>query len=154
MLTPEEFASVVRLTPLVSIDLIVYERRRGPHDRVLVGRRLYEPAKGFLFVPGGRIRKNETLNEAFERLTLNELGTQFRRVDSHLFGVYEHIYPTNTFGAPGFGTHYVVLAHSLRMVTELPALPMNDQHTEYKWMSAADILASDEVHANTKAYFR
>ena len=56
-----EFANVIRLTPLVAIDLIV----RSPQQRVLVGRRINEPAKGLLFVPGSRISKNETRTRAF-----------------------------------------------------------------------------------------
>jgi colanic acid biosynthesis protein WcaH len=46
-IAPNEFAEVIRLTPLVAIDLIV----RSPEAKVLVGRRVNEPAKGLLFVP-------------------------------------------------------------------------------------------------------
>src|SRR5204863_8278325 len=67
-----EFAEVIRLTPLVAIDLIV----RSPEAKVLVGRRVNEPAKGLLFVPGSRISKNETRAAAFKRITREELGTQ------------------------------------------------------------------------------
>ena len=69
-ISPGEFANVIRLTPLVAIDLIVQDA----NHRVLVGRRLNEPARGFLFVPGSRISKNETRAMAFERITREELG--------------------------------------------------------------------------------
>ncbi|HTL17093.1 MAG TPA: GDP-mannose mannosyl hydrolase [Patescibacteria group bacterium] len=145
----EQFAEVIRLTPLVAIDLIVH----APDGKVLVGRRLYEPAKGRFFVPGSRISKNETLTAAFKRVTREELGVEVALAQSRLVGVYEHIYPTNRFGKPGFGTHYITLAHELHLPLDSANLP-RDQHGEYLWLSPAEILASSEVHENTKAYFR
>jgi colanic acid biosynthesis protein WcaH len=56
----DNFAQVIRLAPLVSIDLII----RDPIQDVLVALRTNEPAKGFYFVPGGRIRKDETIQAA------------------------------------------------------------------------------------------
>jgi colanic acid biosynthesis protein WcaH len=146
---PEEFANVIRLTPLVAIDLVV----RSPEGRVLVGRRTNEPARGCLFVPGSRISKNETLAVAFQRITREELGTSVPIERARLLGVYEHLYPTNRFERPGFGTHYIVLAHELALTLDPAALP-KDQHGEYLWLLPQELLSSSEVHANTKAYFK
>ena len=44
-LAAADFDKIVRLTPLVAIDLIV----RSPEGRILVGRRINEPAKGRFF---------------------------------------------------------------------------------------------------------
>jgi colanic acid biosynthesis protein WcaH len=148
-LAPKEFAEVIRLTPLVAIDLIV----RRPDRRVLVGRRINEPAKGLFFVPGSRISKNERLADAFTRVTTEELGVEVPLSKSKLLGVYEHLYPTNRFDLPGFGTHYIVLAHELRLALDPAKLPQ-DQHGEYFWFTPAEILASTDVHENTKAYFK
>lgn len=52
-LRQEDFATVVRSTPLVSLDLIV-ENAQG---EFLLGKRLNRPAQGFWFVPGGRVQK-------------------------------------------------------------------------------------------------
>ncbi len=145
----EEFAEVIRLTPLVAIDLVV----RSPEGRVLVGRRLNEPAKGVFFVPGSRITKNETRQAAFERISREELGVSLSFVKARFLGAYEHIYPTNRFGLPGFGTHYLTLAYELALTPESLALP-TDQHGEYAWLLPREILESPLVHANTKAYFR
>ena len=70
MLSPTEFLEVVRLAPLVAIDLIVADA----DSRVLVGQRRNRPARGTWFVPGGRIRKDERLDAAFTRLVETELG--------------------------------------------------------------------------------
>ncbi len=148
-MAPEEFESVIRLTPLVAIDLVV----RSPDGRVLVGRRTFEPAKDLFFVPGGRITKNETRTAAFERLSREELGIQLGLEQARFLGVHEHFYPTNRFGKEGFGTHYVTLAYELRIDLTTAALP-RDQHGEYVWMTPSELVSSPEVHDNTKAYFR
>jgi colanic acid biosynthesis protein WcaH len=148
-IAPNEFANVIRLTPLVAIDLIV----RSPEGLVLVGRRVNEPAKGLLFVPGSRISKNETQAAAFKRITLEELGIELPMEQARFVGVYEHLYSTNRFGHAGFGTHYIVLAHELRRTLDVSKLP-TDQHGEYLWLTPEQLLASNEVHDNTKAYFR
>jgi colanic acid biosynthesis protein WcaH len=147
-LEPEDFDRVVRLTPLVAIDLVV----RSPDGRVLVGRRKREPAKGCLFVAGGRITKNETLAAAFRRISLAELGLEKRIEEARFLGVYEHFYATNNREQAGFGTHYVVLACELICSMQDLRLP-KDQHGEFAWLTEAELLRSPDVHANTKAYF-
>lgn len=146
-LDPELFKTIVRVTPLVAIDLIV-SRQDG---KILLGKRNNRPAQGFWFVPGGRILKDETLDEAFLRLTRVELNRALLRTDYPLPGVYEHLYPDN-FSDETFSTHYVVLGYRIQLDT-LNDLPW-EQHSDYRWLSRAEILADDGVHENTKAYFR
>ena len=61
LLSHSDLNTVIRLAPLVAIDLII----RDPQDRILLGLRNNEPAKGYFFVPGGIILKDEPLAEAF-----------------------------------------------------------------------------------------
>ena len=110
-LNKDEFAQVVRNTPLVSIDLII----RDPDQHVLVRLRTNEPAKGKWFVPGGVVRKYERLADAFARIVKAEIGLDASIDDAKFVGVYEHLYDDNVFGEEGFGTHYVVLAHQLNL---------------------------------------
>jgi colanic acid biosynthesis protein WcaH len=147
-LAREEFLEVVERTPLVSIDLII----RRADGRVLLGRRTNEPAKGCWFVPGGRIRKNERLAEAFRRICEGELGKPLAMSDAKFLGVFEHLYPTNFAEKPGIGTHYVVLAYELNAY-ELPEKLPADQHGEFDWLDVQRILETDGVHENTRAYF-
>jgi 8-oxo-dGTP pyrophosphatase MutT (NUDIX family) len=67
-LTHAQLDDVIRLAPLVAIDLIIRNRR----GEVLLGLRNNEPAKGCYFVPGGMIVKNERLTDAFTRIVKNE----------------------------------------------------------------------------------
>ncbi len=146
MLDKETFLTIIANTPLVSIDLIV----RSPQDGILMGKRTNEPAKGFWFVPGGRIFKLETLEQAFSRISETELGNAYRIQDAKLLGAFTHLYDENFAHEPGISTHYVVLAYELRPDLALENLP-RQQHASYRWFSADEELGT--VHPNSQAYF-
>ncbi|AJZ58278.1 GDP-mannose mannosyl hydrolase [Paraburkholderia fungorum] len=150
MLTELDFLDVVRLTPLVAIDLIV----RDAEARVLIGHRRNRPARDTWFVPGGRIHKDETLDAAFARIADAELGiARLARSTARFEGVFEHHYEDNFAAEPGVSTHYIVLAYALQLTSTVPVGRL-DQHSEYLWLSPAALLARPDVHENTKAYFR
>ncbi len=142
------FANVISATPLISIDLIV-ENLKG---EVLLGMRSNPPAQHCWFVPGGRIRKNETMAAAFCRLAQNELGCELHLSQANFLGVYEHFYNNDFSGKAGATTHYVVLAYRLQLDPETLHLP-REQHDQYAWMTPAQIANHPQVHVNTQAYF-
>jgi colanic acid biosynthesis protein WcaH len=147
-LSPDDFIEIVKKTPLVSIDLII----KNNLDQVLLGLRNNEPAKGFWFVPGGRILKNELIAEAFKRITEEELGISLAYRDSIFLGVFEHLYKENFAQKQGFGTHYVVLAHEVK-VTNTKFEPLENQHSQYKWFDQNSLHKAKNVHSYTKVYF-
>jgi colanic acid biosynthesis protein WcaH len=149
LLSNDEFAHVVHYAPLVAIDVIVKDRDQN----VLVGLRTNEPAKGKYFVPGGRIRKNETLAAAFSRILNTEIGLKSSRSEAKFIGVFEHFYETNAFRHADYGAHYIVLVHELNLTYRPPILG-DSQHTDFRWMSAAEILSAADVHPDTQGYFR
>jgi len=142
------FTCVVKYTPLISIDFII-ENEKG---FFLLGKRKNPPAKGFYFVPGGRILKGETLKQAFERISNQELGIKLNIEKAKFLGVYEHFYH-NSFISEKVSTHYIVLAYKLKLINSLNNLP-KDQHFNYKWFSRQELLESKEVHYYTKLYFK
>ena len=145
------FLEVVDQTPLVSIDLVVVDSEQ----RVLCGWRVNQPARGFWFVPGGRILKDELLDDAFHRIAQAELGEGgWLRSGASLLGVFEHLYDTNFADAPDISTHYVVLAYRID-VGDHPS-PPDEQHSKYAWLSRSDVDSDafgSSVHPNTAAYF-
>jgi colanic acid biosynthesis protein WcaH len=147
-LNKDEFAQVVRNTPLVAIDVII----RNPDQCVLVGLRTNEPAKGKWFVPGGVVRKYERLADAFARIVKAEVGLEASIENARFLGVYEHLYDSNVFGEEEFGTHYVVLAYELDLDHQ-PPIVSDRQHSAFRWMTPAELTSSPEVHRNTRAYF-
>src|SRR6516165_1995621 len=108
-LSHAELDAVIRLAPLVAINLII----RNARSEVLLGLRTNEPAKDRYFVPGRMITKNERLAEASARIVKNETGRAAKFEDARLLGVFEHFYDNNRSGKAGYGTHYVVLGYQL-----------------------------------------
>jgi colanic acid biosynthesis protein WcaH len=149
-LPKEEFISLIKNGPLVSIDLII----RNPEGKILLGYRNNFPAKNTWFVPGGRIYKNQRLDEEFLRITQTELGISIPRSSARFFTVAEHLYPDeNTFDIPGVDTHYIVLAYVIDPY-EFELIPADNQHSHFTWMAVDEILQRADVHVNTKDYFR
>lgn len=141
------FKQVVKNAPLISIDLII----KNNAGQVLLGKRNNRPAQGYWFVPGGRIVKDETFHNAFSRLTQIEIGKAYSLSNATFLGPYEHLYSDNVSGED-FTTHYVVLAYLITFNGDLSDLP-EEQHNDYRWWDVKTLLASNNVHNNTKAYF-
>lgn len=147
-LSDTDFREVIKYTPLVSIDFIVTNKK----GEVLLGLRKNRPAKDFWFVPGGRIFKNETINEAFGRISENEFGERMDLAKASFLGIYEHFYNDNIIKDDTFGTHYIVLGYALPAELSILNCP-TEQHKEYRWFSMETLFSSSDVHDNTKAYF-
>jgi colanic acid biosynthesis protein WcaH len=142
------FAGIVANAPLVAIDLIVEDEQGA----ILVGLRKNPPAQDHWFVPGGRIRKNETIDHAFARISQIELGRAFALSESRFAGVHEHFYDTNFIGMAGATTHYIVLAYRIKVVRTSLDLPKK-QHNDYAWISADLSEPHPRIHPYALAYF-
>src|SRR5215472_19371662 len=90
--------------------------------------------------------------DAFARLVKTETGHAARFDDARLIGVFEHFYDSNRPVNGGYGTHYVVLGYELLWPSAAVPRP-DDQPSELRWWPVAELLASDRVHENAKAYF-
>ncbi|WP_288416294.1 GDP-mannose mannosyl hydrolase [uncultured Acinetobacter sp.] len=150
-LPDQVFKTVIQSTPLISIDLVV----RNEKNEVLLGKRLNAPAKDYWFVPGGRIQKDESLDDAFKRLINEELGLNLniKRHETNFLGVYEHFYGDNVFDDLST-THYVVLAYEIKSdLLAINNFPMI-QHNEYRWWNTEKIVENDSVNIFTKNYMK
>ncbi|CAB3739637.1 GDP-mannose mannosyl hydrolase [Achromobacter deleyi] len=149
LLPEDDFRRAVQMLPLVSIDLLL----RDPAGRYLTGLRCNPPAQGAWFVPGGRVRKDETLAQALRRLAREELGLTLPPQAWRPRGVYEHFYGTNFAGENGRSTHYIVLAYEAQLALDTASLPLG-QHRRYRWQPPAAIAADPGAHPYTQAYFK
>lgn len=141
------FKTIVANSPLISIDLIV----RNREGKALLGQRQNRPAKNYWFVPGGRIFKDESFEQAFKRITQEELGHESHLSEAKFLGVYEHFY-TDNFSGTDFSTHYVVHGYELKL--ELVDLELPEvQHNAYQWFDIESLLSDVSVHQYTKNYF-
>jgi len=141
------FENIIDSTPLISIDLAV----KNKQGQALFGLRTNRPALNYWFVPGGRIQKNESMQVAFSRLCLDELGLSFLIENAQFIGPFEHFYQDSVFGEE-ISTHYVVLAYAITVDETELSLPA-EQHSEYQWFDIDTINARPNVHQHSKWYF-
>jgi len=105
------------------------------------------------FVPGGYVGKGETLKEAFQRISRDELKQNFSWEDAECLGIPpRHYYPDEQKLGKTINIHNVVLPY-VTYVTEGFCLEEDDQHQEYKWFKPDELLKDDSVHSNTKDFF-
>jgi len=142
----DDFKQVVECAPLFSIDLVVLNET----NQILVGQRLNAPAKDAWFVPGGRVFKNESLDQAFNRTSIAELGIELERGQASFLGLYDHFY-NDSFFSEEVSTHYINAAHVVRVEANQLDLP-TAQHNQYRWMSFAQIERDDLVHQYSKVF--
>jgi len=145
-LSNDIFKCVIENTPLISIDIIVKK-----YDKILLGKRINNPAKGFYFTTGGRIFKNETIKEAQIRIAKEELNLDIDIDKLQFIGVFEHFYNDSIF--ENISTHYINLAYIYEIKDDIKTLPLK-QHNEYKWFSIEEILKNDKIHKYVKDYFK
>lgn len=146
----QDFLSIVERTHLISVDFLINHQ-----GKYLLGRRLNNPAKGTLFVPGSRIYKNERIEDGLKRAILDETGIEINDKNIQKKGVYYHNYPNN-YSNDLFGTNYIVFPFEIKVSSEIASLcdfNMKKQHSDVIWMTPDEIITSNEVHQFTKNYF-
>jgi colanic acid biosynthesis protein WcaH len=144
MLDDKTFKIVVDSAPLISIDILLKK-----DDKVLLGKRVNKPAQGYFFSIGGRVNKNETIDNAMVRIVNDELNIKVKY--SPIFiGVFEHFYDDSIY--ENVTTHYINLAYELDL-DKLSNLPKK-QHNEYQWFTIDEILENKQVHKYVKDYFK
>ena len=141
MLNTEAFKTVINSTPLISIDLLVKK-----DNKILLGKRINKPAQGYLFSIGGRVYKNESIQQATARIAKTELNIELKLIPKFI-GVFEHFYDDGIY--KDISTHYINLAYEVDINNEILNLP-NDQHNEYQWLSINELLSSKQVHKYVK----
>ena len=144
MLDSQIFKIIVDSAPLISIDFLL---KKG--NKILLGKRINKPAQGYFFSIGGRINKNETIDNAIARVAFKELNMSLNS-SPEFIGVFEHFYDDSLY--KNISTHYVNIAYKYE-TKRTPDLPI-EQHSEYKWFTIDELLKSKQVHKYTKDYFR
>jgi len=133
-----EWATIISNVPIVSVDLLV--RYDGG---LLMGKRTNEPAKGYWFVPGGRVKKGETRHEAVNRIAEQELGLSVEIVEC--LGAFEHMYDTSD--VEGIETkHYLANGYVVDVVGG--QIQTDDQHEALQVFHSPP----EPLHPNVRAY--
>ena len=103
--------------PIPTVDGIITFK-----GKFLLLKRNNSPVKGEWWLPGGRVRKGETLEEAVKREVLEETGLKCRSI--HQVGVINQIFPE----VHTISIYYLVEAENSNV-------KLNDEHSDYRWVS-------------------
>jgi colanic acid biosynthesis protein WcaH len=147
-----EFLNLVDSLPIISIDLCIIS-----DCHILLGKRKNEPAKDYWFTPGGRIFKNESIDQSIQRIAINEVG--FKNISEHkiqLMGAWDHFYSTSRY-SENISTHYVNLPHYIlvnNFVKDSLLYPngKNDQHYKWMWVPLKKENKKIKIHKYSKNY--
>ncbi len=147
-LNDSDWKNCVKSIPITAIDLII---SRNNQD-ILMGKRLNPPAKGLFFVPGGRVYKNETIENAFERIVKEETGLDLKFYNSNLFGIYQHFYNDSIWESSEVSTHYIVLAYKISIIN-FTKLNLTKQHKSSRWIKKVEI-SDENIHHYSREYLK
>jgi|SaaInlStandDraft_7_1057024.scaffolds.fasta_scaffold26928_2 colanic acid biosynthesis protein WcaH len=146
MLSTNDYYNIIKETTLSSVDLFIIK-----DNKLLVCERENDPAKGYLFTPGCRTYKNETLKECGYRVAKSELNLDIDIDKLILIGVYDHIYENNFIDST-FGTHYVNTAYLYILNSDNTNILLDHQHSNFKWVN--DVLNHDNIHSLVKTTYK
>lgn len=158
MLSKKDYFTVLSLSQIVSVDLLIYNTRK----QILLGKRKNRPAKDFLFVPGGKIFKNERIFDGASRVCNWETGLSLDKSRFEFFCVNDHIYPDNfsTINSNDkelIGTHYVCIGVRVFLTEQeekqIDFKRFSEQHSSVLWLMENEIIGNENVHNYTKDYF-
>lgn len=139
-LTASEYETVVKSVPIFCVDLVIIK-----NNKVLLIKRNNKPMKGKYFTPGGRILKNETIEEAIKRKGKEELGIDLEKKSQ--LATYEFFFKDSqvkNIAIHGVGGFYHCISKDEKYKINLDRFA-----TEYKW----EHISSENLHQSLKELF-
>jgi colanic acid biosynthesis protein WcaH len=111
--------------PILCVDIIL----KTVDGKFLMVKRKKEPAKGKWWFVGGRVFKNESLEQAIRRKVKEEIGLTSRNVEK-IIGGYEIMFKEDPF-SHGNGTHNNVTCF-LSEIENIDNIKLDNLHYQYK----------------------
>ena len=100
------YSQIHELMPIICVDIVVYN---GYDWTILQLRRDREPEKGSMWFPGGRLLRNEKLDDAAHRIVQSETGLHISNLIC--LGFDETIFNADPFGHNN-GSHTINIVYS------------------------------------------
>lgn len=131
---PEKlYRKIHECLPIACVDVII----KTPDSGLVMFKRKTKPAQGQWWFVGGRVFKNERLEDAARRKVKEEAGISVKKVQ--LVGsVYETIFQEDPFGH-GKGTHTLNVCFITKIsAQQLAAIRLNTHHSAFRVFYRAD----------------
>ena len=125
MIPAEQYKRILEVMPLLCVDVVI----RNARGEYLLVKRVNEPLKGRWWVVGGRVHKNETLEQAVIRKVRQETSLDVRKMQP--IGYYEAAFKDNSIKlATPFHAVSVVFAIAVANDVEIR---LDAQSSEWKF---------------------
>ena len=120
---------ILESIPILTVDIVIFNKDK---DKVLLFKRNNNPIKGVYYTPGGRINKNESLNNAVIRKGKEELGLNLNSFDLKFCGIIEEFFDISSYDN--------ISSHNINMVYEyiledLNKINLDNQHEDFDWFN-------------------
>jgi len=111
--------------PIACVDIVIIS-----DNKFLLVKRKNKPAQGLWWLPGGRILRNETIQDTVTRKAKEETGLKVKIVKC--LGVDETIFPDGPFGS---STHTINVVFLVKPLSPVMNIKLDEQSDESKWFS-------------------
>ena len=126
------YQTLMEFSPICTVDVIFFNPEG---TRVLLGKRVNAPYQGLFYTFGGRLRKNETFEEAAVRIAKKEMGVTVAPTDVMFGGLDNEISDSSV--VPSTNYHAVALFFG-GIIPEDTPVELDAQHSEHKWVGVND----------------
>lgn len=133
----ETYKSILDNLPLACVDVVAYRGNPGNRSILMVERK-EKPAQGLLWFPGGRLYKNESLEDAARRklreeCSLTEIVVE-KQIGAFPFSSRDTIFPDIKHGFHAIGIDYLV-----RVLEKDPKIQLDSTSGKYAWVSQIEL---------------
>ncbi|MFH0808039.1 MAG: NUDIX domain-containing protein [archaeon] len=125
----EKYKEILELMPIACVDLVIFYC-----GKIFLAKRINEPVKGQWFLPGGRIMKNEKLNDVVMRKAKEETGLDVKIIKPLMFD--ETMFNESSMKGVVSGVHTVNLVYLVEAKNN--KVKLDAQNSEYKWIDIID----------------
>jgi len=138
-LSNEDYSTIIKSVPICTVDIVIFNQDL---NKVLLFKRENKPMQGVYFTAGGRLFKNESLEECAVRQAKTELGLDISKSDIKPAGFVNEIFEDSAFGDINYHTLNCFFSYILKPNTELKFDP---QHKTFDWFSIDDASLNEFV---------
>src|SRR3989344_8353561 len=129
------YREILRNMPICCVDIVIKSE-----NGILLVYRKNEPAKDTWWLPGGRIYKNEKMEDAVLRKSFEETGLKVKIKKQ--IGAYETIFDKNPFDN-SFGVHSINICFVVEALNHEAKL--DNQSSSFKWINKIESNLPDYV---------
>jgi colanic acid biosynthesis protein WcaH len=132
MIPNELYKQIIENMPVFCIDVVLVHE-----GKVFLTYRNDEPAKNQWWIQGGRVWKNEKIQDAVQRLAKREIGSEVEIINE--IGTYEVFFNESPLEGVETGIHDLALCFLVKPKGELN-INLDKTHKQWKWVDSTENL--------------